>query len=577
MRKIKRFAITMLMGLTACVVAVGLSACNTVKKGEREWTDSTEVVHTHEFGAWITEKAATCEEAGSQYRICNDAECGEKQTQSIAATGHKKVTDAAVSATCTTDGKTAGEHCSVCNKVFKAQEVIPAKGHVETVVATCKRGAYCGVCNTTYTEPLNHKPNIVVVAEQVPTCLVGGWNEYEKCTLCTYNNKVELPALGHDGYRAGQNAGSYISPETRRTSCTEKAYCGVCKVEHGEEPSHDFDLSYTGYKTDSTKKASALPTCTQSAFCGECQSYYGEPLGHEMTWIEARPATCLDAGWDEYQACTRDDCNHNNKVEIPALGHIEVAIPAIEPTCTEVGRTAGTQCERCNWMDETPKVLSALGHDGQRLGQYVASDLIDEQSYLADCTRRAYCGICDTEYGDNVVSGIHMFRTVAAQEPTCSAEGWEEYEICKLCNYSTYEDHRIPMLPHTPRYFPAVEPTCTKQGNEEATICIVCETLTIIPALGHDGCRYGQEKPEHPDTIVGNCTTQGYCGICGEYDVEPEGHIARKDATCTTKAECAICGQEYGEPYGHVYKDEYNFCVMCGEMKPAIVGKKENE
>ena len=230
MRKIKRIAITMLMGLTACVLAVGLSACNTVKKGERERTESTEVVHTHEFGDWVLEKKATCEDAGSQYRICNDAECGEKQTQSIPATGHKKVTDRRVEPTCTLSGKTEGEHCSNCSKVFTAQETIPAKGHVETRVATCMEGAYCGVCDTIYTNPLDHEPNLVVVAGQIPTCLVGGWDEYEKCTLCTYNNKVELAALGHDGYRVGQNGGPYISPETRKTSCTEKAYCGVCKV-----------------------------------------------------------------------------------------------------------------------------------------------------------------------------------------------------------------------------------------------------------------------------------------------------------------------------------------------------------
>ena len=40
-----------------------------------------------------------------------------------------EVTDAAVAATCTTAGKTAGSHCSTCGAVIKAQEVVPAKGH----------------------------------------------------------------------------------------------------------------------------------------------------------------------------------------------------------------------------------------------------------------------------------------------------------------------------------------------------------------------------------------------------------------------------------------------------------------
>ncbi len=573
MRKIKRFAITMLMGLTACALAIGLSACNTIKKGEREGNDSSiETVHTHEFGSWTVEKEATCETAGLQSRVCTGEDCGEKETQSIPAKGHKEVVDSRVSPTCTQDGKTEGSHCSNCNKVFVAQETIPATGHdvecknAASKVATCMSKAYCGVCKSEYGTRLDHEPDLVVIAEQLPTCLVGGWYEYEMCQLCTYNNMETRDALGHDGFRAGQLTESdFISPDTRWATCTQKAYCGICSLEHGEEPSHDFNLSYTGYKTDKTKKPSSLPTCTERAFCGYCQDYYGEVLGHDMVWIDARPATCLDAGWDMYQRCQRDDCKETTYVEIPALGHIEIAIVEKEPTCTEMGYTSGVQCERCSWMIEKPQTLSALGHDGQRIGQYVAADLISEYSYLADCTRRAYCGICQSEYGDAPVYGIHTFRTVPAQDPTCTSEGWNEYQICKLCNYSTYEENRIPMLPHTPRYFPAVEPTCTTQGNEEALICIVCEQLTVIPALGHDGCRYGQEEPEHPDTIVGDCETQGYCGICGEYTDEPEGHTPRKEATCTTKAECAICGQEYGEPNGHLY--ENNWCIICGKRK----------
>ena len=40
-----------------------------------------------------------------------------------------EVTDAAVAATCTTAGETAGSHCSTCGTVIKAQETVPAKGH----------------------------------------------------------------------------------------------------------------------------------------------------------------------------------------------------------------------------------------------------------------------------------------------------------------------------------------------------------------------------------------------------------------------------------------------------------------
>ena len=42
---------------------------------------------------------------------------------------HVPVEDEAVDATCTTDGKTSGVHCSVCEKVIVAQETIPALTH----------------------------------------------------------------------------------------------------------------------------------------------------------------------------------------------------------------------------------------------------------------------------------------------------------------------------------------------------------------------------------------------------------------------------------------------------------------
>ena len=81
----------------------------------------------HNFDNWSTTKSATCTESGTQTRKCSA--CGKTETKTIPAKGHTTVTDKAVPATCTTDGKTAGSHCSVCGKVIKAQTVIKASGH----------------------------------------------------------------------------------------------------------------------------------------------------------------------------------------------------------------------------------------------------------------------------------------------------------------------------------------------------------------------------------------------------------------------------------------------------------------
>ena len=85
------------------------------------------VVSGHTFGTWTTTKNATCTQVGTKSRKCTV--CGKTETQTIAKTGHKSVTDKAIPATCTTDGKTEGSHCSVCNTVIKAQTTITATGH----------------------------------------------------------------------------------------------------------------------------------------------------------------------------------------------------------------------------------------------------------------------------------------------------------------------------------------------------------------------------------------------------------------------------------------------------------------
>ncbi|MGN1306138.1 MAG: leucine-rich repeat protein [Faecousia sp.] len=81
----------------------------------------------HDFGVWTQTKAPTCTEKGEEKRTCS--RCSEAETREIAAKGHTVAIDAAVEAACTAAGKTEGKHCSVCNAVLLAQEVIPALGH----------------------------------------------------------------------------------------------------------------------------------------------------------------------------------------------------------------------------------------------------------------------------------------------------------------------------------------------------------------------------------------------------------------------------------------------------------------
>lgn len=111
-------------------------------------TNGQKTYYTCSCGKWYSDAAAT-------------SEITDTSSVVIPATGHTPVTDKAVAATCTTSGKTAGSHCSVCNTVIVAQNTVSATGHTKTTVkgkaATCTEsgltdGVKCSVCNTVLTQ-----------------------------------------------------------------------------------------------------------------------------------------------------------------------------------------------------------------------------------------------------------------------------------------------------------------------------------------------------------------------------------------------------------------------------------------
>ena len=283
---------------------------------------------------------ATCTESGKNvYSVTvslgGQDFYGEKEVDNPddPARGHTEVTDAAVAPTCTETGKTEGKHCSVCNTVLKAQEVIPATGHTEVtdaaVAPTCTEtglteGKHCSVCNTVLKAqeviPATGHTEVTDAAV-APTCTQTGLTEGSHCSVCNTVLKAQevIPALGHT-----EVTDAAVAPTCTQTGLTEGSHCSVCNtVLKAQEV-----IPVLGH-TEVTDAAVA-PTCTESGktegkHCSVCNKILvmQEEIpadGHEWgEWFVTEAAKESESG-KEMRVCRRDS-SHTQTREIPALGN----------------------------------------------------------------------------------------------------------------------------------------------------------------------------------------------------------------------------------------------------------------
>ncbi|UYJ33366.1 MAG: RICIN domain-containing protein [Oscillospiraceae bacterium] len=325
------------------------------------------VVSGHTFGTWTTTKNATCTQVGTKSRKCTV--CGKTETQTIAKTGHKSVTDKAIPATCTTDGKTEGSHCSVCGAVIKAQDIIKATGHkfgnwTTTKSSTCTESGTqirkCETCGATESKSLSAKGHTEVVDKVIPTtCTTDGKTEGSHCSVCGAVIKAQdiIKATGH-------KFGNWTT--TKSATCTESGTqirkCETCGATESKS------LSAKGH-TEVVDKA--IPaTCTtdgktEGSHCSVCGAVIKaqdtiKATGHKFgNWTTTKSATCTESG-TQIRKC--ETCGATESKSLSAKGHTAVTDKGYPATCTTAGKTDGSHCSVCNTVIKVQTVINATGH-----------------------------------------------------------------------------------------------------------------------------------------------------------------------------------------------------------------------
>ena len=248
------------------------------------------------------------------------------------------------------------------------------------------------------------------------------------------------------------------------------------------------------------------------------------------------------------------------------------------PTCT-----TGKICRLC-WSE-----YGILGHDwgewtpnddGTHTRRCKRSNCDEAETEsctggTATCSTKAVCAVCGKEYGEKD-SNNHDLVQHAAKAPTCTEIGWDAYDLCVRCGYTTRKE--LPALNHDFVQHEAKAPTCTEKGWNAYETCSRCNhtTYTELPALNHD---------YQAVTVEPTCETDGYtiftCSRCKDsYTADPTDQLGHQfgawspNGTGSQSADCLRCAHTGSTDcrkftFRTAEGEALTFCPVCGQAENA--------
>ena len=436
--------------------------------------------------------------------------------------------------------------------------------------ATCTEKAVCEICGQEYGDPLDH--------DWATAWTQGDTTHYYACSRCdakkdeaahSYGSWTKVDDETHEGtcVCGAKTTGEHVWNGSHWCGYPRK--CSVCQEYYGETLGHEF---WYEYKTEEQHKincyhcdglfgredhSGGTATCTKKAVCEKCGEEYGD-YAHDWGEWHVDPddstkhiRTCNNnCGASESHAISWgawekvDEENHKHTCQ-GGCGLSETVAHVWNGShwcgyprkCRDCGEFYGDVLDHEFWYEyktEEQHKINCYHCDGlfgredhsggtatctqkavcEKCGHEYGA-LAEHTGGTATCTEKAKCEVCGQEYGEPLG---HDLIHHDAQAPTCTAIGWDAYQTCSRCDYTTYNE--IPALGHTEVIDAAVAPTCTETGLTEGKHCSVCDTVLvkqeIIPAQGHT-----PDAAVTENEVAATCVQPGgydeavYCAVCG--------------------------------------------------------------
>lgn len=468
--------------------------------------------------------------AGGHVRLCG--------TCFMACNGveaHSMVSQIGLSASCTMDGRTSGESCTVCT--YSSAKTIPKKGHnmsyTPGVEESCgvngvKEHYYCQNCSGYFADAegktaINRNEIIVenthkttYLPQVLPTCTDTGLTSGIKCETCGKITKKQeiVPAKGHNKVAIE----TPVEPSCSKEGRTAGEKCSTCGVVFEE--------------------SKVLP---QKA--------------HTTEFIEGYPASCTQNGLSFGEYCIVCGYVIQSQKPIPPTGHIEKILEGKKATCQEEGLTDGLVCEVCDLVTKGQEKIEKGAHVPEIIKGKEAT--CKEEGLTAGSICRE-CGIVLEKQEKIPVNDEHKEIIVKGTPASCQSEGLTDGSKCERCDKVFTKQQIIEKLPHTQKVVKGTSASCEKEGLTDGIVCAVCDTVIEKQVTIEKTAHIEKVVKGTPATCKNEGKTDGIvCSVCDKVISKQEilsklPHAEKitlgKDATCTEEGlsegiSCSVCGE----------------------------------